>query len=97
LLVDPTTFQVSTQAPSDPAADEVRIDYFYTAAVEAAIDVQQAVIGKLDAATSTYITEGLGEFEVEAEEREWTLITDDLNGEWAMLVPETAVLQAAAP
>ncbi|ETN39814.1 uncharacterized protein HMPREF1541_06040 [Cyphellophora europaea CBS 101466] len=92
LFVDPTTFVVSTQDATDPATDTVKIDYFYSEAVKARIDVAQGVIGKLDAASGTFVTEGLGEFEVELEENEWTLTVEDLNGEWAMLVPQTAVL-----
>jgi hypothetical protein len=93
LFVDPTSFTVSTQNPTDPATDAVKIDYFYSEAVKATIDVNQGVIGKLDAASGTFVTEGLGEFEIELEENEWTLTVEDLNGEWAMLVPQTALLR----
>ena len=95
MFVDPTTFIVSTQNPTNPATDTVKIDYFYSEGINAAIDVNQAVIGKLDAASGTFVTEGLGEFEVELEENEWTLTVEDLNGEWAMLVPQAAVLRKA--
>ena len=44
------------------------MDYFYTAEVEASADVQKGVIGRFDSASGSYVTEGLGEFEVEAEE-----------------------------
>lgn len=92
LFVDPTTFQVTTAAATNPATDTVKIDYFYSEQVKALADVSQGVIGKLDPTTNTFITSGLGEFEVELEENEWTLTVEDLNGEWAMLIPRAALL-----
>lgn len=92
--MDPTTFVVATQDATDPATDTVKIDYFYSAAVDAAIDVKQATIGKLDAASGTFVVQGVGEFELEEEENEFSLTVSDLNGEWAVLVPRGAVLEA---
>jgi hypothetical protein len=60
--------------------------------VKAAVDVSQGIVGKLDVATNAFVTEGVGEFEFEKEEDEWSLTVGDLNGEWAILVPMAAVL-----
>lgn len=89
--MDPTTFQIQTQGATDPATDTVKVDYIFTEAVKAAADVSQGTIGKLDPATNTFITEGLGEFEFEKEEDEWSLTVPDLNGEWAVLIPQGAL------
>ncbi|KAH9478011.1 hypothetical protein JR316_0010245 [Psilocybe cubensis] len=97
LFVDPVTYQVST-ASKTAANDLVKIDYFYSDAVLAAADVKQGVIGKLDTATNQFITDLAvlkAEFEFEEEEKEWTLTVPDLNGEWAILIPEAAVLKSA--
>ncbi|PGH23435.1 hypothetical protein AJ80_02545 [Polytolypa hystricis UAMH7299] len=95
LFVDPTTFQVQTQSATDPATDTVKIDYIFTPDLRRVVDVTQGIIGKLDAATNTFVIEGLGEFEFEDDENEWTLTVPDLNGEWAVFIPETALLVGA--
>ncbi|KIW84355.1 hypothetical protein Z517_03605 [Fonsecaea pedrosoi CBS 271.37] len=92
LFVDRTTFQVATDTATNPAADIVKVDYIYSEQVKRLVDVNQGVIGKLDPATNTFITSGLGEFEVELDENEWTLTVEDLNGEWAILIPQAALL-----
>lgn len=89
-FVDPLAFVVKADAAT-AAADLQKIDYFFSDAIAARIDVAQGRIGKLDAATNTYVVENIGEFEFEAEEKEWTLTVKDLNGEWAILVPQAAV------
>jgi hypothetical protein len=98
LFVDPTTFKVATSKATSETTDIVKIDYIFTPAVAVAIDPTKGVIGKLDAATNTFIMTGLGEFEFEfeADENEWTLTVPDLNGEWAVLVPQSAVKTGAA-
>lgn len=96
LFVDPITYQIST-ASKTGANDLVKVDYFYTDAVIAAADIKQGVIGKLDPTTNQFITDLAvlnAEFEVEEEEKEWTLTVPDLNGEWAILIPEAAALKA---
>jgi hypothetical protein len=98
LFVDPTTFQISTASKTSTATDVVKVDYIFSAAVLAAVDVKQGVIGKLDVATQQFVTDPAllnAEFEFEADENEWTLTVPDLNGEWAILIPEGAVLQNA--
>ncbi|KAF9461060.1 hypothetical protein BDZ94DRAFT_1299444 [Collybia nuda] len=98
LFVDPTTFQISTDSATSTATDVVKVDYIFSAAVLAAVDVKQGVIGKLDPATQQFVTDPAllnAEFEFEADENEWTLTVPDLNGEWAILIPEAAVLQNA--
>ncbi|KAF5386796.1 hypothetical protein D9615_001604 [Tricholomella constricta] len=95
LFVDPTTYQIATVSKTNPAIDVVKVDYIFSAAVLAAVDVKQGVIGKLDTATNTFVTDPKllnAEFEFEAEENEWTLTVPDLNGEWAILIPEAALL-----
>lgn len=92
IFVDPTTFQIQTQGATNPATDTVKVDYIFTPAVKAAADVSQGTIGKLDPATNTFVTQGLGEFEFEEEEDEWSLTVPDLNGEWAILIPQSAVI-----
>jgi hypothetical protein len=55
------------------------------------LDISQGKIGKLDAATNTFvIDETVGELEFEAEESELTLTVTDLNGEWAVFIPTSA-------
>ncbi|KAK2759046.1 hypothetical protein FQN54_003145 [Arachnomyces sp. PD_36] len=90
IFVDPTTFQIQTQSATNPATDTVKVDYIFTEAVKAAADVSQGTIGKLDPATNTFVTQGLGEFEFEEEEDEWSLTVPNLNGEWAILIPQSA-------
>lgn len=92
-----STFQIATASPTSSATDIVKVDYIFTQAVKDKVDVTQGIIGKLDPATNTFVTEGLGEFELEVEENEWTLTVADgnLNGEWAVLIPSTAVKAAA--
>ncbi|KAI1812987.1 hypothetical protein GGS20DRAFT_502875 [Poronia punctata] len=91
LFVDPQTFTITTANP--PAAgDKLKVDYKFTAGVKAAIDPAKAITGKFDPATNQFVTTGLGEFEFEADEDEWSLTVTDLNGEWALLVPKSAVL-----
>ncbi|KAJ7110818.1 hypothetical protein C8R43DRAFT_1113636 [Mycena crocata] len=94
LFVDPTTFQISTASATDPATDVVKVDYIFSAAVLAAVDASKGVIGKFDAKTDTFIVDPEkldAEFEFEEEENEWSLTVKDLNGEWAILIPESAV------
>jgi len=91
LFVDPQSFKIAT-ASATAAADVVKIDYIFSAAVLGAVDPTQGRIGKLDAATNEFIIDGIGEFEFETEENEWTLTVADLNGEWAVLIPQAAVL-----
>ncbi|KAK2804892.1 hypothetical protein FQN50_006398 [Emmonsiellopsis sp. PD_5] len=91
LFVDPSSFTIKTQAATD-SADIVKVDYIFTQRVTDAVDVSQGLIGKLDPATNTFVTEGLGEFEFQVEEDRWSLSVGDgdLNGEWVPLVPEAA-------
>ncbi|KAJ2977222.1 hypothetical protein NUW58_g7876 [Xylaria curta] len=91
LFVDPLTFTIRTEKPPQ-ASDTLKVDYIFTSAMKAAIDASKGVVGKFDVATQQFVTTGLGEFEFEAEEDEWTLTVTDLNGEWAFFVPESAVL-----
>ncbi|KAI0474226.1 hypothetical protein F4859DRAFT_83130 [Xylaria cf. heliscus] len=91
LYVDPLTFTIATSAPAQ-AGDTYKVDYIFTAAMKAAIDPAQGLPGRFDAATQQFVTTGLGEFEFEADENEWSLTVADLNGEWAFFVPEAAVL-----
>lgn len=97
VFVDPSTFKVTTSAATG-AADLTKIDYFFTPEVAAAADVTKGTIGKFDPATNTFITDLAAlnaSFEVEIEELEWTLTVPDLNGEWAILIPTSALKQAA--
>lgn len=97
VYVDGQTFKIATAAATDPATDVTKVDYIFTEAVKAAADVSQGTIGKLDPATNTFTVEGLGEFEFEVEENEWSLTVADVNGEWAAFIPAAAVgAQAAA-
>ncbi|KAF9038709.1 hypothetical protein BJ165DRAFT_1407831 [Panaeolus papilionaceus] len=90
VFVDPQSFVVNT---SDTTGSSLlKIDYIFTDAVKAAVDASKGVIGKFDAASKQFVTANLGEFEFEADENEWTLTVSDLNGEWAVLVPSSAVL-----
>ncbi|PPQ65258.1 hypothetical protein CVT24_011413 [Panaeolus cyanescens] len=90
VFVDPQSFVVTT---SDTTGSSLlKIDYIFSDAVKNAIDASKGVIGKFDAASNQFVIENLGEFEFEADENEWTLTVADLNGEWAMLVPTSAVL-----
>lgn len=91
LFVDPQSFTISTQSAT-AATDVVKVDYIFSAAILAAVDPTQGRIGKLDAATNEFVVDGVGEFEFEVEENEWSLTVPDLNGEWAILIPEAAVL-----
>lgn len=91
LYVDPLTFTITTETPAQ-AGDTYKVDYIFTAAMKAAIDPAQGLPGRFDAATQQFVTTGLGEFEFEADENEWSLTVTDLNGEWAYFVPEAAVL-----
>lgn len=91
LFVDPQSFKIAT-ASVTAAADVVKVDYIFSAAVLAAVDPTKGRIGKLDAAKNEFVIDGIGEFEFEAEENEWTLTVADLNGEWAVLIPQAAVL-----
>lgn len=91
LFVDPQSFIISTESAT-AATDVVKVDYIFSAAILAAVDPTQGRIGKLDAATNEYVVDGVGEFEFEVEENEWSLTVPDLNGEWAILIPQAAVL-----
>jgi hypothetical protein len=91
LFVDPSTFTIKTSLATD-AKDKVKVDYIFTEAVKAAADVSKGAIGKLDTKSGLFVVTGLGEFEFEEEENEWSLTVPDLNGEWAVFVPQTAVL-----
>lgn len=90
MYVDPLTFTISTATPPE-AGDIHQVDYIFAEASSNAVDVSQSVLGKLDAATNQFVTEGLGELEFEAEENEIALKVADMNGEWAVFVPITAV------
>ncbi|KAF5331353.1 hypothetical protein D9611_011879 [Ephemerocybe angulata] len=93
VFVDPTSFQIAT-ASATAATDLVKVDYIFTDAVAKAVDITKGVIGKLDAAKNEWVTDPAAlkaEFEVEADENEWTLTVPDLNGEWAVFIPTTAV------
>ncbi|KAK6214585.1 hypothetical protein LQW54_004307 [Pestalotiopsis sp. IQ-011] len=90
MYVDPLTFTISTATP--PAAGDIhQVDYIFGEASSNAVDVLQSTIGKLDTATGQFVTEGLGELEFEAEENEVALKVADMNGEWAVFVPTSAV------
>lgn len=90
MYVDPLTFTISTATP--PAAGDIhQVDYIFGEASSNAVDVSQSTIGKLDTATGQFVTEGLGELEFEAEENEVALKVADMNGEWAVFVPTSAV------
>ncbi|KAH8886087.1 hypothetical protein GQ53DRAFT_769671 [Thozetella sp. PMI_491] len=95
VYVDPLTFLISTASPPT-TGDTMKVDYIFTEATKLAVDPNQVAIGKLDAATNQFITQGVGEFEFEKDENEWSLTVADMNGEWAILAPETAVLPATA-
>lgn len=90
LYVDGQTFVIKAQG-KPAAGDILKVDYIFTEAVKGAIDPSKAVTGKLDAATNQFVTTGLGKFEFEEDENEWSLTVPDLNGEWAILVPQSAV------
>lgn len=90
MYIDPLTFTISTATP--PATGDIhQVDYIFGEASSNAVDVKQSVIGKLDTATNQFVTENLGELEFEAEENELALKVADMNGEWAVFVPTTAV------
>lgn len=91
LFVDPQSFKISTESAT-AATDVVKVDYIFSAAILAAVDPTQGRIGKLDEATNEFVVDGVGEFEFEVEENEWSLTVPDLNGEWAILIPQAAVL-----
>ncbi|KAJ3571436.1 hypothetical protein NPX13_g5380 [Xylaria arbuscula] len=91
LYVDPLTFTITSSAAAQ-AGDTLKVDYIFSAGMKASIDPSQGVVGKFDAATQQFVTTGLGEFEFEEDEDEWSLTVTDLNGQWAFFVPETAVL-----
>lgn len=91
LFVDPQSFKISTKSAT-AATDVVKVDYIFSAAILAAVDPTQGRVGKLDVATNEFVVDGVGEFEFEAEENEWSLTVPDLNGEWAILIPQAAVL-----
>ncbi|KAK8110706.1 uncharacterized protein PG998_007163 [Apiospora kogelbergensis] len=90
MYVDPLTFSVKTAKP--PAAgDTNKLDYIFTEGIKAAIDPSKGLPGKLDTATNTWVITGLGEFEFEQDENEWSLKVADVNGVWALFVPQAAV------
>ncbi|KAI1864604.1 hypothetical protein JX265_008328 [Neoarthrinium moseri] len=90
MYIDPLTFTVTTATP--PVGDDKhQIDYIFAEGSSNAVDVTKSVVGKLDAATNQFVTENLGELEFEAEENEIALKLADMNGEWAVFVPTTAV------
>ncbi|GAP85203.2 hypothetical protein SAMD00023353_2201430 [Rosellinia necatrix] len=91
LFVDPLTFAITTATPPQ-AGDALKVDYIFTPAMKAAIDPAQGRPARLDPLTQQFVTDGLGEFEFEVDEDEWSLTVTDLNGEWAFVVPESAVL-----
>ncbi|KAI0527769.1 hypothetical protein F5B22DRAFT_640749 [Xylaria bambusicola] len=91
IYVDPLTFTISSSAAVQPG-DTLKVDYIFTEGLKASIDPSKAVVGKFDAATQQFVTTGLGEFEFEEDENEWSLTVTDLNGQWAYFIPETAVL-----
>ncbi|KAI8821873.1 uncharacterized protein EV422DRAFT_556650 [Fimicolochytrium jonesii] len=95
-FVDPTSFVVKMASPVQNATLQ-KIDYIFSAATAAAINVSAGVIGKFDAASMSFKVDGLGEFEFEADENEWTLTVQDLNGEWATFIPDAAAAPAALP
>lgn len=95
MYVDPLTFVISTATPPI-AGDTMKVDYIFTQALTLAMNTTKGTIGKLDTATNQFVTEGLGEFEFEQDENEWSLTVADMNGEWAVFVPTTAVLPAKA-
>ncbi|KAF7527327.1 hypothetical protein G7054_g10509 [Neopestalotiopsis clavispora] len=90
MYVDPLTFTIATATPPE-AGDIHQVDYIFGEASSNAVDVSQATVGKLDTATGQFVTEGLGELEFEAEENEVALKVADMNGEWAIFVPTSAV------
>ncbi|KAK8040958.1 hypothetical protein PG994_013965 [Apiospora phragmitis] len=90
MYVDPLTFSVRTANPPAPG-DTSKLDYKFTEGIKAAIDPAKAVTGKLDATTNRWVTTGLGEFEFEADENEWSLKVADVNGVWDLFVLQTAV------
>lgn len=95
MYVDPLTFTISTATP--PVTGDIhQVDYIFGEASSNAVDVSQSVIGKLDTATNQFVTANLGELEFEADENEVALKVTDMNGEWAIFVPTTAVKAAAA-
>lgn len=92
LFIDPQAFKIATASATSTVTDVVKVDYIFTPAILAAVDPTKVRIGKLDTATNTYTVDNVGEFEFEVEENEWSLTVPDLNGEWAILVPQEAVL-----
>lgn len=92
LFVDPRAFQISTQSKTSTATDVVKVDYIFTPELLAAVDPTQGRVAKLDTTTNTYVVDNVGEFEFEADENEWSLTVPDLNAEWAILIPQAAVL-----
>ncbi|KAK8101422.1 hypothetical protein PG999_011796 [Apiospora kogelbergensis] len=87
MYVDPLTFSRSPPA----AGDTNKLDYIFTEGIKAAIDPSKGLPGKLDTATNTWVITGLGEFEFEQDENEWSLKVADVNGVWALFVPQAAV------
>lgn len=93
MYIDPLTFSVQTATP--PAkGDTSKLDYKFTDGIKAVIDPAKAVTGKLNTATNQWVTTGLGEFEFEADENEWSLKVADVNGVWGFFVPQAAVKAA---
>lgn len=89
VFVDPMTFMVSTEKPP-VTGDTLKIDYIFTEAVKSAVDPSLVRVGKLDTANNQWVTDGLGEFEFEKEENEWSQEVSDLNGEWGIFAPVAA-------
>ncbi|KAH8883748.1 hypothetical protein GQ53DRAFT_882224 [Thozetella sp. PMI_491] len=93
--LDPLTFLISTATPPT-TGDTMKVDYIYTEATKQAVDVTKLAIGKLDTATNQFVTDGVGELEFEGDENELSLTVADMNGEWAIFAPDSAVLAAKA-
>jgi len=94
VYVDSLSYVITANAAA--AGDTHKVDYIFTEATKLAVDVTQVTIGKLDAATGQFVTQGLGKFELEKDENEWSLEVADMNGEWAILANQTGVLPPKA-
>lgn len=83
---------ISTKNATSKATDIVKVDYIFTPEVAALVDASKGRVGKLDTKTNAFVVENVGEFEFEEDENEWSLTVPDLNGEWALLIPSSALL-----
>lgn len=92
--LEPSSFEVALAEGGD-ALTLGQIDFIFDTTKEAlkSVDLSTSRIGKLSADATTFVIDDtIGETEFEVDEDEWSLTVTDLNGKWAFLVPQSAVL-----